>query len=167
MAMVDHLVDAALYLHEAQIDGYDVDAKFLEPAHQIRNLMWSKFQHTQLAQVLQDAEKAIIKAQKARSQSQNLAALNSLVIALKPWMMEGRAAYYKARKLNIFAEKSTKNQKGRLWIQKGDKPLNPYGKKLAELVPWPNDTPKPIASNNPVKLGMANIKMSERGRHVH
>ena len=27
--MVDHLVDAALYLHETQIDGYDVEQEIL------------------------------------------------------------------------------------------------------------------------------------------
>ena len=163
LAMVDHLVDAALYLHESQIDGYDVDAKFLAPAHEIRNLMWSKFQHTQLAPVLKSAEKAIGKAQKARTTSMVQTSLNDLVKSLKPWMLEGKADYYKAKNLNMFEEIGAKRRKGRLWIQQGDKPLNPYGNKKSQRIPWPTDK---IALVGPKPTDKQQTPMSMRGSHA-
>ncbi len=36
--MIDHMVDAAIYLHEALVDGYEVEPKFLQPARDIKDL---------------------------------------------------------------------------------------------------------------------------------
>ena len=157
MAMVDHLVDAALYLHESQVDGYDVDAKFLQPALEIRKLLWPKFQHTQLAPVLQFAEQAIGKAQNARTASALHASLNELVGALNPWMREGKAEYYKAKGLNLFEEQKGKKSKGRIWIQQGSKPLNPYGNKQATLVAWPADSKAAVAAQKDSKENQAKL----------
>jgi membrane fusion protein, copper/silver efflux system len=162
MAMVDHLVDAALYLHETQIDGYDVDAKFLQPAHEIRNLLWTKFQHTQLAPVLESAEQAIGKAQKARTNSGVHGALHDLVVSLKPWMLEGKADYYKAKGLNLFEEQDAK---GRMWIQLGVKPLNPYGNKKAKLIPWPTKNTTPASAQKQTEKQQANLLTG--GSHAH
>lgn len=165
MAMVDHIVDAALYLHEALIDGYDVDPKFLEPAKQIRQPLWPKFQHTQLAFVLTSAETAIGNAQKARTNTALHDALNELTEVLKPWIMEGKPDHYKGKNLKVFKEVKS----GRLWLQLGEKPLNPYSRAKAELLPWPalEMAAKPDQDQPDNKDADQNRKMSAGGAHVH
>ena len=165
MAMIDHLVDAALYLHEAQIDGYDVDAKFIEPARQIKNLLWPSFRHTQLAPVLKRAEKALTSAQEARSASQLHAASSELVKALRPWMVDGRPDYYKEKKLVLFEEKG----EGRVWVQQGERPLNPYGKLAGIKIPYRDKTPPEKASPEKSLDKMPDdkdISMDMRGSHA-
>lgn len=72
-AMVDHFVDAALYLHEALIDGYEVEPKFLDPAIEVKTLLWPAFQRTKLAFIMDDAVSAIRKAQASRTESETQA----------------------------------------------------------------------------------------------
>lgn len=135
-AMVDHFVDAALYIHEALTDGYDVDPKFLDAAIGVKTLLWPAFQHTRLAYVMQDAVKALEKAQSARTSSEVKAALAELIKALTPWMMEGARAHYAEKKLGFYRDTAT----GRAWVQMEGKPVNPYGDGAAELVPWTKST---------------------------
>ncbi|MGE3065843.1 MAG: efflux RND transporter periplasmic adaptor subunit [Hyphomicrobiaceae bacterium] len=134
LAMIDHFVDAAIYLHEALVDGYEAEPKFLQPAREIRDLLWPKFGTTKLSFVLDDAAKAIGEAQTARSESQIKAALAKLVEAIKPWMMEGAPKHYAGKGVGVFREAES----GRLWIQRGTRPFNPYGKATASRVPWPD-----------------------------
>ncbi len=137
-AMVDHFVDAALYLHEALTDGYQVDPKFLAPAIEVKTLLWPAFQHTRLTYVMQDSVKALEKAQAARATSEVQAALADLVSALLPWMQGGAPAHYAQKKLAIYQETDSK----RSWVQTEGKPVNPYGKAAWEAVPWPESPAK-------------------------
>lgn len=163
MAMVDHLVDAALYIHENLRKGRGIEAKFIQPAHEIRNLMWADFRHTQLAPVLSAAQKAIGKAQKARSKSRLRTALNDLVKGLRPWLLEGRPGYYKSKGLTLFKEDRGKGR-GRMWVQLGDKPLNPYGKGKVKQIAWPNRSKNPVAVPKSSTDQGANMAM--RGSHA-
>ena len=86
--MVDHLIDAALYLHEALVDGYEVAPAFLDPAISVRDGLWPKFKNTQLAFVLTDAVAALETAKLAKTESEVQAALEKLIGALKPWILE-------------------------------------------------------------------------------
>ncbi len=151
-AMVDHFVDAALYIDEALTDGYDIDPKFLDPAIQVKTLLWPTFQHTRLAYVIQDAVKALEKAQAARTSSEIRSALAELVTALTPWMMDGAPVHYAEKKLTIYRESAS----GRAWVQMEGKPVNPYGDGEAEPLPWPkldaeavSADPASKASNTP------------------
>lgn len=122
-AMVDHFVDAALYLHEAVTDGYEVEARFLEPAIEVKPLLWPAFQHTQLAFVMKDAVAALRSAQEARNSGEIRTALAALVTALEPWVLRGAAAHYREKKVVVFKDEAS----GRLWAQLAGAPLNPYG----------------------------------------
>ncbi|MEZ5815624.1 MAG: efflux RND transporter periplasmic adaptor subunit [Hyphomicrobiaceae bacterium] len=135
LAMIDHFVDAAIYLHEALADGYDVEAKFLQPAREVRNLLWPRFGTTKLSFVIEDAAKAIAEAQSARAESEVKTALAKLVEAIKPWMMEGAPRHYAGKAITLFREEAS----GRQWVQRGAKPANPYGRAPAALVAWPHD----------------------------
>ncbi|MBU2581454.1 MAG: efflux RND transporter periplasmic adaptor subunit [Alphaproteobacteria bacterium] len=122
-AMVDHFIDAALYMHEAIVDGYDVEPKYLDPAVEVKTLLWPAFQHTKLAFVMEDAVKAIGMAQTAKTQSELHAALAGLVVALEPWVRTGAPGHYREKKVELLKDDGS----GRLWLQLEGKPLNPYG----------------------------------------
>ena len=132
-AMLDHFVDAALYIHEALIDGYDVESKFLGPAIEVKTLLWPTFQHTKLAFVMEDAVKAIRKAQSARTESETKLALVELVTALEPWMRDGAPEHYREKKVAMYRDAGS----GRNWLQLEGKPFNPYGNGKSSHRPWP------------------------------
>lgn len=140
-AMVDHFVDAALYLHESLTDGYDIEPKFLDPAINVKTMLWPAFQHTRLAFVMQDSVTALEKAKAARSTSELRGALAQLVEALKPWLQDGAPRHYEEKKLALLKDMRS----GESWVQMAGKPLNPYSDGAAELIPWPN----PPVSDNP------------------
>lgn len=144
-AMIDHVIDASLYLHEALIDGFDVDPKFIEPAISIRGLMWPRFKDTQLAFVLTDSVAALREAQQATSESETRAALAKLNAALRPWILLGAPDHYRERKVALFKESDGK----RVWLQQEGKALNPYGKGSGTQVPWLEKTaPSPASTPN-------------------
>jgi Cu(I)/Ag(I) efflux system membrane fusion protein len=145
MAMVDRLVDGALYLHEALVDGYSVQADFLDPAVSIRDLMWPRYRDTQLALVLEDATAALKKAREARAVSETQAALADLVAALRPWILNGAPEYYRERGVALFREKDGE----RLWLQMKGDAINPYSRAPGEQLPWPDVPETPAASAEP------------------
>jgi Cu(I)/Ag(I) efflux system membrane fusion protein len=153
-AMIDHFVDAALYLHETLIDGFDPEPKFLDPAISVRGLMWPRFKHTKLAFVLNDSAEALRAAKRAKSESEVQAALARLVNALQGWMLEGAPDHYKARKVALFTDKAS----GRVWIQLQGKPLNPYSRGEAEAIAWPaGKAAKPEPSDKAAKADAATL----------
>ncbi|MES9832106.1 MAG: efflux RND transporter periplasmic adaptor subunit [Candidatus Thiodiazotropha sp. DIVDIV] len=130
LAMVDHLIDAALYLHEALVDGYDVTADQLQPAREISDLLWSDFGDTRLGPILAGASKAVEVAQQARSESALLHALNQLVSELQPWVVTGRKEHYQQLGVQLYRNESD----DRLWLQMAGQSFNPYGQSVGELL---------------------------------
>jgi Cu(I)/Ag(I) efflux system membrane fusion protein len=156
LAMIDHLVDAAIYLHEALVDGYQIEPKFLQAALDIKDQLWPKFGRTKLGFVLQDAALAIRQAQAARSESEHRSALARLVAAIEPWMMEGAPKHYAEKKVSLFQEDGG----SRKWVQLGERSVNPYGTASASRVPWPahatkTDTPAAAPSSGPASSAAA------------
>ncbi|MCU7796726.1 MAG: efflux RND transporter periplasmic adaptor subunit [Candidatus Thiodiazotropha sp. (ex Myrtea spinifera)] len=123
IAMVDHLIDAALYLHEALVDGYEVSPNQLQPARDIREMLWPGFGETRLGPILDGAESAIAKAQQARTESAQQQALHQLVTVLQPWIVTGRRDHYLEKGVQLYQDASD----GRLWIQMAGEAFNPYG----------------------------------------
>ncbi|MEO1327878.1 MAG: efflux RND transporter periplasmic adaptor subunit [Pseudomonadota bacterium] len=134
-AMFDHFVDAALYMHEALIDGYDVEPKFLDPAIEAKAILWPAFQHTQLAFVMEEAVAKIEKAKRAQTVSEQQAALAALVSALSPWMRDGAPTHYAEKGVVMFRDTAS----GRSWVQMKGRALNPYSRGKSELMPWPEN----------------------------
>lgn len=143
-AMVDHIVDAALYIHETLVDGYDIDAKNLEPAIEVKTLLWPAFQHTQLAYIMSDAVAALKKARAARTESETQAVLAELVAALEPWLLKGAPQHYKTRNVVLYKEEKS----GRKWLQIAGTPANPYGDDSAVMIPWPESKPPPTPAHS-------------------
>ena len=130
MAMIDHLVDAALYVHEALVDGYDVDARQLDAALSIRELLWPRYKDTKLAFVLDDSAAALKEAQASRSEGEVRAALAKLVAALKPWVMTGAPEHYRTKGVTLYQD----TDGARLWLQLAGRTANPYGPDEGRLI---------------------------------
>ncbi len=160
MALIDHMVDAAIYLHEVLANGYNVEPKYLAPALAVKEALWPGYKNTKLSFILVDAESSIKQAQSAKTRSELRIALNALIKALKPWMQEGAPEHYRNRKVTLYEEDKT----GNMWIQTGGKSINPYSHKSATPIPWKvkqetEKTQKKISKNIPAPLN------SVRGSH--
>lgn len=162
-AMIDHLVDAALYLHEALVDGYDVDGKFLDPAIEVKTILWPQFQHSKLAFVMEDAVEALENGKSAKTESEVQAALAQLVTALAPWMLEGAPDHYAEKKVAMFQDENT----GRRWLQLAGKPVNPYGKGQASMIPWPEAAPAAGAKADSVPTTRTDVTAPTKPAHNH
>jgi len=71
LSQIDHMIDSALYFHEALIDGYAIDPYFLDPTLTLIENLKGRFAGSKLSPILENAETAIngakIDARRARS----------------------------------------------------------------------------------------------------
>lgn len=134
LAEIDHFTDMALYFHEALIDGYRIDPLFVDPALTLGETLRARFSDTRLVPVLVEADAALRAAKLAREGSTLADALARLMTALEPWLLGGAPVHYREAGLTLFKDMET----GRLWLQEGDAPRNPYGDGEAERVAWPD-----------------------------
>ncbi|CFX17896.1 Transcriptional regulator, Fis family [Candidatus Filomicrobium marinum] len=163
-AMVDHFVDAALYLHETLTDGYQVEPKFLDPAIEVKTLLWPAFQHTRLAFVMEDAVKAIRDAQAAKTDSEVKAALATLVDAVAPWIREGAPDHYREKKIALWKDDGS----ARMWLQLEGRELNPYGKGSSSMISYSQPAPEEgAASANAAAEEMPSTKPKTMPGHQH
>ncbi len=133
LAKFDHMVDAALYIHEALTQNFDIEKKQLEPAIAIKTILWSTYKETKLAGILMDTEAALKRAQSSKTKSELQQALSQMINALEPWLQQGKPEHYKSKELKVFKTKTSKQN----WIQLSQKPANPYNKEKSDLIPWP------------------------------
>ncbi len=127
LAMIDHLVDAALYIHKEITNKRSPNPKMIMPALTLGDHLVPVFRGTQLQFILEDAEKALMKGKDSLTDKEWLDTLNNLVIALKPWILEGKPDHYKSKNLSIYMDHET----NKYWLQTSDKPQNPYGNGMA------------------------------------
>lgn len=123
LAMIDHLIDAALYLHKAQTQQINMLPRMLQPALELNAHLMPDFRGTKLEYVLTEAAGAISDAQAAMTNTQRLNALAALVNSLKPWVLEGKPAYYRGKGLKLYLDHGT----GNYWLQLAGEPVHPYG----------------------------------------
>ena len=122
LAMIDHLVDAALYLHKAQITGFEPKSHMIKPALQLNQHLLPVFRGTKLQFVLEEAERALQEAQAAITETERLRAMAALVEALKPWILEGNPVHYKGKGLRLYVDHGT----GYHWLQLEENMRHPY-----------------------------------------
>lgn len=134
LAEIDHFTDMALYFHEALTDQYRVDPYFVDPALGLGETLRARFADTKLVPILEDAEAALRAAKDAREGEALAAELARLMEALEPWLLEGAPVHYRDAGLTLFRETET----GRLWVQQGGSPRNPYGDAQADVIAWPD-----------------------------
>lgn len=120
LSEIDHIVDAALYFHEALMDGYAIDPYFLDPIIQIAERLETKFKGSKLEPVIEQSKQAIMKAKISLKGDALANDLEDLMMALESWLMEGAPMHYKSKGLILY------NGNGKLWLQEGGLPANPY-----------------------------------------
>lgn len=134
LAEIDHLTDMALYFHEALTKGYTIKPDFVAPAIRAGETLGARFGGTRLAPVLAGAVTALKSASLTNDKDTTRKALDDLMIALEPWLLNGAPAHYRTAGLSFFREAGT----GRAWVQEAASPANPYGTAAAEKVEWPD-----------------------------
>lgn len=134
LAQIDHFTDMALYFHEALTDRYRIDPYFVDPALGLGETLRVRFSGTKLIPILEEAEAALRAAKESREGEALAMELARLMTALAPWLLEGAPLHYRDAGLTLFRETET----GRMWIQEGDAPHNPYGDGEFEAVAWPD-----------------------------
>jgi Cu(I)/Ag(I) efflux system membrane fusion protein len=134
LSEIDHFTDMALYFHEALTDGYRIDPYFVDPALGLGETLRTRFADTSLVPILEDAETALRAAKDAREGEALATELARLVKALEPWLLDGAPVHYRDTGLTLYRETGS----GRLWLQEGGVPRNPYGEGQAERVSWPD-----------------------------
>lgn len=132
LAQIDHFTDMALYFHEALTDGYRIDPYFVDPALGLGETLRVRFASTKLVSILENSEAALRAAKDAGEREALANELDRLVNALEPWLLEGAPVHYRDAGLTLFREAET----GRLWIQEGTTPRNPYSERDAESIVW-------------------------------
>ncbi len=132
MAMIDHLADAGLYIHEELIAGRTPNPKMIMPAITIGDHLMPVFRGTKLQFVLEDAEDALMKAKDSLTDVEWQASLNELVTALKPWLLEGRPQHYKDKGLKLYMAHGLDTY----WLQLGEEAQNPYGEGHPMKIDW-------------------------------
>ncbi|WOI52183.1 efflux RND transporter periplasmic adaptor subunit [Parvularcula sp. LCG005] len=149
LAMVDHFVDAALYIHEALVDGYSVQPSFLEPTLRVGETLRARYANTRLSPIILHTEGAVRAAQNADGPEELAAALSDLMEGLRPWLLEGAPQHYADNGLALF-----QTEEDHLWVQEGSGPINPYGNGVAERIEWPEAmTMGGAPSNRPAMAG--------------
>ncbi len=133
MAMINHLIDAAIYIHEELVEDRFPNKKMIMPAISIGDHLVSNFRGTKLQFVLEDAENALKKAQKSSTRMQWQTGLNDLVTALKPWLLEGRPQYYKSKDLVLYMAHGL----DKYWLQFEGSPQIPYDSGMPMPIEWP------------------------------
>ncbi len=137
LAAITHFPDAALYLHEAVIDGYAPQPSVLAVTVELGDTLRARFAGTRLEAIIAGSQDALRRAASAEDEDEIRAALSALTAALEPWMLEGAPARYDEAGLDLY-----RTEDGSLWLQEGGAPANPYGETTFSRVPWP----EPMAS---------------------
>lgn len=130
-AMVDHVVDAALYVHEALRDGYDLQPAFFQPAIDAAQMVANRYPG-RLGTIMEQSAPALGELSEARTASALRGGLDQLVGTIRPWLMS-RPQRYEALGLSVY------EADGRAWLEAGTaRPFNPYGEGEPNRVDWPD-----------------------------
>ncbi len=158
MAMIDHLVDAAIYLQQQLVEGEEPRPHMIMPALTLGDHLLPIFRGTKLQFILEDAEKALQNSQSNVTDQQWQGTLNDLVVSLKPWLMEGRPQYYKGKGLQLFMAHGA----DKYWIQLEGEAQNPYGEGHDMKIDWPEKVDVKMPEDQE-----ASKKTMSGGDHAH
>jgi Cu(I)/Ag(I) efflux system membrane fusion protein len=139
MVMIDHLVDAALYIHEELMAERTPNPKMIIPAITLGDHLMPVFRGTKLQFVLEDAEDALVKGKESLTDMEWQDSLNELVMALKPWLLQGRPQHYKGKGLKLYMASKVSGGGDKYWVQLGEEIKNPYDEGYPMKIVWPEN----------------------------
>ncbi|MBG78127.1 MAG: efflux transporter periplasmic adaptor subunit [Alphaproteobacteria bacterium] len=134
LAMIDHLIDVAIYMQKELTAGRTPNPNMIMPAITLGDHLMPVFRGTKLQFVLEDAEMALKAAQDNVTDKEWQTSLNDLVTALKPWLLEGKPQHYKSKGLQFYMAHGLDTY----WLQLGDAVENPYGEGHPMKIDWPD-----------------------------
>lgn len=134
LAMIDHLIDAAIYMQKELNAGRTPNSNMIMPAITLGDHLMPVFRGTKLQFVLEDAETALKSAKNNVTDKEWQTSLNDLVVALKPWLLEGKPQHYKSKGLQFYMAHGLDTY----WLQLGDEVQNPYGEGHPMKIDWPD-----------------------------
>lgn len=134
LAMIDHLIDAALYIQKELNTKGTPNPNMIMPAITLGDHLMPVFRGTKLQFVLQDAETALKSSMDNVTDKEWRASLNDLVMALKPWLLEGKPQYYKSKNLQLYMAHGLDTY----WLQLGENIQNPYHDGHPMKIDWPD-----------------------------
>ena len=123
LLMIDHFIEAGLYVHEALIDGYDVTPANLQAGIDAAIYIAKKYDGTKLKDLAEKVKVNIETLQISRNETELFKSLNDLISTLERWIIFERAARYQERYLSLFKDQNS----GFIWVQIGREASNPYG----------------------------------------
>ena len=121
--MIDHFIEAGLYIHEALIDGYDVTPANLQAGIDSAIYIAKKYDGTKLKDLAEKVKVNIETLRISRNETELFKSLNDLISTLERWIIFERAARYQERDLSLFKDQNS----GFIWVQIGKEASNPYG----------------------------------------
>lgn len=154
LAMIDHLIDAAIYIQKELNAERTPNPNMIMPAITLGDHLMPVFRGTKLQFILEDAEDALIGAKDDLTDKEWQASLNDLVTALKPWLLEGKPQHYKSKGLGLYMAHGLDTY----WLQLGDEVQNPYGDGHPMKIDWPDkvDAVAPEITETPAGGAHAN-----------
>ncbi len=129
VALLNHLVEGTMYIHEQLVAGKIPEPQMLDAAEQAAHKLEHMVGGTRLVYIIHDFLAAIGERSKVMTITDWQKVLAGSVKAVAPWVVDGRPAYYRGLGLAFF-----KTPDGRSWIQFDGDMQNPYGGKDGEKV---------------------------------
>jgi Cu(I)/Ag(I) efflux system membrane fusion protein len=141
LALIDHFIDAALYFHEAIVDKYEIDTQYLNPAISAGETLKARFANTQLIPIVEAMQSVLANTQDTKKPVPLAQSLSELVLAAKPWLLEGAPKHYQDKEISLYQDVET----GRFFLQenvqsgvlKGLSISNPYSNGEVHSIAWP------------------------------
>ena len=154
LAMIDHLIDAAIYMQKELNSGRTPNPNMIMPAITLGDHLMSVFRGTKLQFILEDAEEALKSSKENVTDKEWQTSLNALVIALKPWLLEGKPQHYKSKELGLYMAHGLDVY----WLQLGNEVQNPYKEGHPMKIEWPDkvDVKAPEVKEKPAGGAHAN-----------
>lgn len=156
-AMIDHLVDSALYLHDVIKGERSLQPNYLQPSIDVTKVLDKPFNGTRLIKVLDQSRSALESAQQSIADRDLQNALDKLTFALYPFITEASPERYAEKGLTLFQD----GNKRRYWLQTSDRSWNPYRKGKGIVVPWEKMTLKENMTEQ------KNMSSREGGAHAN
>ena len=124
LVMINKLIiSRALSIHRTLSQNKIPYVSDIFPATNALHILIPMFRGTALEFILEDANRILISSYANITYTEWQTTLNKLVIALKPWILEGRPEYYKSENLILYED----SKLNKYWLQITEKPINIYG----------------------------------------
>ena len=133
LAQIDHFIDMALYVHESLVNGEPIKPAFLQPAIDLSDSLLSQLNGTELAPIISEARAILRNTQTLDEHEALTTQLHELTRAIQPWITKGAPEHYENQGLVLYRDLETE----RVWVQKGEGVINPYGNGVAERIVLP------------------------------